>query len=233
MMKKILFLIIAVLLLPVIVLAEPEYMIVNLEVNKEMNFKLNNVEFTDFTLLRPAMYGEYALVSLDSNKRMLSSVPFNVEFGQHIHTLGQVEISYDKVNLEIAAPFSGDTNSISIIKANDTLFERSIKEFFCIPNSICESFENYNSCQRDCPSGSEDGYCDNIEDGICDPDCALVDKKDCGREVIKEKQKPATTTQPKNPFLLWLIITSILAIILAIVIFFIWKRRQHQRELLQ
>lgn len=35
----------------------------------------------------------------------------------------------------------------------------------------CVLGESYLNCAEDCPSGSADGYCDEIIDGICDPDC--------------------------------------------------------------
>ena len=34
----------------------------------------------------------------------------------------------------------------------------------------CDLMENYLTCP-DCPSGSNDGFCDQILDGFCDPDC--------------------------------------------------------------
>lgn len=51
----------------------------------------------------------------------------------------------------------------------------------CNFNHICEAerYENYLNCPEDCPSGSADGYCDKIKDGICDPDCAKGFDIDC------------------------------------------------------
>lgn len=47
-------------------------------------------------------------------------------------------------------------------------------------NGYCdEKYEDYRYCPEDCPSGSEDGYCDAVEDDICDPNCVKsVNKKD-------------------------------------------------------
>lgn len=57
-------------------------------------------------------------------------------------------------------------------------------------NNKCEVGlgENFKSCSKDCPSGSKDGYCDEIREGKCDPDCieqGLAEKdNDC---KIKKK----------------------------------------------
>jgi len=43
----------------------------------------------------------------------------------------------------------------------------------CNNNDACEpdtEYENYENC-NDCPSGSDDGLCDLVDDGIHDPDC--------------------------------------------------------------
>jgi len=55
----------------------------------------------------------------------------------------------------------------------------TIRKVFNCGNSVCDSMENHKNCPQDCPSGSEDGYCDWIEDGICDPDCYPWEDLDC------------------------------------------------------
>jgi len=59
----------------------------------------------------------------------------------------------------------------------------------CNQNKQCEAdkLENYQSCPDDCPSGSQDGICDLVRDGKCDPDCyeeADIDCK-CGNSVCE------------------------------------------------
>ncbi len=50
----------------------------------------------------------------------------------------------------------------------------------CNRNGICEmEFENHFNCKMDCKSGSPEGYCDSLSDGVCDPDCDGSDP-DCG-----------------------------------------------------
>ncbi|MEA3254715.1 MAG: hypothetical protein U9Q22_02650 [Candidatus Altiarchaeota archaeon] len=68
---------------------------------------------------------------------------------------------------------------------DENFFKESDRAFMeiivCNNNGICERerYENYPNCPGDCPSGSSDGYCDMIEDGVCDPDCAEEFDVDC------------------------------------------------------
>lgn len=51
-------------------------------------------------------------------------------------------------------------------------------------NDVCNSpKENFGNCPQDCFSGSKDGYCDKVRDGICDPDCRLEEDLDCKKKL--------------------------------------------------
>ncbi|NQT66175.1 MAG: hypothetical protein HQ569_01195 [Actinobacteria bacterium] len=59
-------------------------------------------------------------------------------------------------------------------------------------DKICDIGETYENCQEDCPSGTIDGYCDEISDGTCDEDCVIqqipssdVDCPYCGDGICK------------------------------------------------
>ena len=111
-------------------------------------------------------------------------------------------------------------------------------------NGICELYESYESCTKDCKSGSKDDFCDGVEDGICDPDCSPKTDADCmpnqGNQNItstktsvegKKPQgeiKPAEEgTQVKQNYLIWIL--AALAILILIVLFlFIKKRKDSQ-----
>ena len=60
----------------------------------------------------------------------------------------------------------------------------------CNYDFICEPGENRRNCFQDCPSGGRDGYCDGLDDLLCDPDCEIgedVDCKDkCGDGICSE-----------------------------------------------
>lgn len=66
-------------------------------------------------------------------------------------------------------------------------------------NNICDENENYKICSIDCPAGSEDGYCDQIRDGICDADCLGSEEfKDSDCANFKQNTEQA---ENKNPAL--------------------------------
>ena len=68
------------------------------------------------------------------------------------------------------------------------------QDCFCNRDNICEvEFENYGNCPQDCPSGSEDNYCDGVKDGICDPDCSGEADSDC---IVETTLTAPTTTIP-------------------------------------
>jgi len=55
-------------------------------------------------------------------------------------------------------------------------------------DGVCITLEeNYGSCPEDCSSGSEDYYCDKIEDGRCDSDCTQGEDPDCPYVIDPEK----------------------------------------------
>ena len=47
----------------------------------------------------------------------------------------------------------------------------------CIPDDVCGEGENSATCPEDCATGIDDGICDYILDGLCDPDCE--EEPDC------------------------------------------------------
>jgi len=60
------------------------------------------------------------------------------------------------------------------------LMNLSFRETVC-GDGTCGMPENYETCPKDCPSGSYDNFCDGIKDGKCDPDC----KEKYGESAIK------------------------------------------------
>jgi len=51
----------------------------------------------------------------------------------------------------------------------------------CNSDSICDKEENSKNCPQDCVSGTADGFCDQIRDNKCDPDCMFYQDIDCGQ----------------------------------------------------
>lgn len=67
----------------------------------------------------------------------------------------------------------------------------SFEETVC-GDGVCGIPENYSTCPQDCHSGDEDGYCDAIKDGICDPDCLNNEDVDCTKSNINKTQEKIT-----------------------------------------
>ena len=69
-------------------------------------------------------------------------------------------------------------------------------------DKICEENESYHSCPEDCKSGSEDGYCDALKDGVCDPDCRKGIDPDCietfGNDICEPEFGENHLTCPKD-----------------------------------
>ena len=104
-------------------------------------------------------------------------------------------------------------------------------------NDKCEEHESHESCTRDCTSGSQDDFCDELKDGICDPDClgrADIDCEANGNESITAKPGPeeriiekAEETKKKPNYFMWILIIMIIIVILA-AFFFIKNRKEIQ-----
>lgn len=109
-------------------------------------------------------------------------------------------------------------------------------------NKKCEGHESYESCTTDCTSGSKDDFCDEVKDGICDPDCfgkADIDCKDAeSKENASIAAKPSLkedaqeeTGEPKEKtgYLIWIL--SVLAIIILILLFLFIRKKKQSRTM--
>ncbi|MBN1544069.1 hypothetical protein JW898_01250 [Candidatus Woesearchaeota archaeon] len=119
------------------------------------------IEFNDYTYLC-AVEGDYQEV--DGLEVRLSDVSGNVLATAQVHQ-GDNLLDY----LE-------GVSGIALMRSGSELFSSATS--FCNNNKVCEPClggfcslaENFVSCS-DCFSGSNDGFCDTVQDGICDPDC--------------------------------------------------------------
>ncbi len=92
--------------------------------------------------------------------------------------------------IDLYGPVSYDSvmgaSGMMIVDGDDVLFEQEFS--FCDGDGTCEPCdlpgcavsENVLTC-ADCASGGIDGYCDELPDGICDPDCEGERDFDCGK----------------------------------------------------
>jgi len=104
----------------------------------------------------------------------------------------------DNSTLDIELPYSFNASRIGIYLVTATVSKEGYKtmsqslEFSviseipditvsseCNGDDTCDPEENHQTCPQDCASGQLDGYCDLVEDEICDPDCNETRDEDC------------------------------------------------------
>ena len=108
-------------------------------------------------------------------------------------------------------------------------------------DNICESQESYESCTKDCRSGSKDDFCDAVNDGICDPDCPANMDADC-RQKENSSNQTALPIQPEKEkiqsiwlqekeqspnYLAWILIFSGIAVVLLLLL--LLKKRKEKK----
>ncbi len=91
-------------------------------------------------------------------------------------------------------------------------------------DSVCEGFESYKNCPEDCPSGSKDGYCDRVNDLICDPDCKAGEDPDCKgeKEITNEEFE---VEKNNNNMLLFVSLLFIFIILVLFIIIGVLRRK--------
>ncbi len=89
-------------------------------------------------------------------------------------------ISYKIKPLTIGEYKSAPTK---IVVDDKSYYSSSLKvKVNCFIDGVCSAGENFLNCREDCESGMEDGICDNLVEGRCDPDCA--DDSDCEEKKL-------------------------------------------------
>ena len=111
-------------------------------------------------------------------------------------------------------------------------------------NNICDKHESYESCTKDCASGSADDFCDGKNDGICDPDCIAKMDADCkgtskdfdGTKITDDEKEAQIESvgeiQDKKPnYLLWILL--VVGMVILIVLFFVKKMQTNKTNSLK
>ena len=131
---------------------------------------------------------DYSIKVYSENGEELLSEYFVVSFS--ILTSPPIEWEINDTIIDLRLPYQGDAKTIKVFHREKEIFSFDISSF-CNEDNICSEYENEISCPSDCPSGSKDDYCDGLEDGICDPDCAKGKDPDC---ELKKAETNASIT---------------------------------------
>lgn len=152
---------------------------------------------------------------------LIVSVAFK-RLGAALSTPTQIQVSlnpgetYSKVFKERMSLDGDYTAVVRIMDTQKTVLDEknldfSVRLYECVIDGICQPIENYGNCPLDCPSGVNDNYCDEVEDGICDPDCPPEEDVDCG----------ALTGIKPN---VWLIVLGILILAGLVILYLFYKK---------
>ncbi len=197
----------------------------------DVNYIIGSVTFNSISLREIDKTIKYA----DKSGFLIKAVSFdNVDIKSVYYNMSEnrnyfiyIPYSENAARIEMYNPKGSKIMDIDVSSFADTC-----------GNKICEGYESYESCTRDCSSGGQDDFCDEVKDGICDPDCSFKNDIDCeilefektNESVItKTKQEKPLIEKPKERtnYMIWIL--SVLAVIVLILLFlFIKKRKENQ-----
>ena len=113
------------------------------------------------------------------------------------------------VKVDIPGALSLSPTTIVKLDDNQRFFSEPIQiQIDCIPDGLCQDNDNFLNCPQDCPSGSEDNYCDLQIDGVCDSDCTEEDV-DCDKDDIVGEESDSSTFFRKYIYQLFFLILLI------------------------
>jgi len=145
----------------------------------ESQILYRGVQVTEGTLPQPVPGASdaFALALLDFSRQEL----YRVSFGPPQYGL-----------FTVAAPYLPSATVARITNAaGDVVLTIPIAQFAeTCGNARCEPQESFETCARDCSSGSQDDYCDREPDERCDPDCKAAEDGDCATPVQKLAERP-------------------------------------------
>lgn len=199
----------------------------------DVNYIIGSVTFNSISLREIDRRVEHT----DNAGFLVKTISFdNSEIGKAYYNLSE-----NKKYL-IYMPYSENAARIELYNPkNSIVMDISVSSFAnTCGNKICEEHESYESCTKDCKSGSKDDFCDEASDGICDPDCSVKTDADCrngeakgnasiaAKQGFEEEQKSETQEINEKPnYLLWVLLVLAIVVI-ALSFLFIKKRKEGQ-----
>jgi len=130
--------------------------------------------------------GQHILKLLDKSQETVYQLRFLIDeiqatIPEEVPTKEVDDFLLDSTRYEavVYLPYFEEAEIIAVGEENSSLMAFvGIKDLICNNNSVCESNENFVSCEADC-SIEEDNYCYPETDGVCDTDCVEGLDEDC------------------------------------------------------
>ncbi len=149
----------------------------------EFDYLVQNNDSASFTNVRTysgipdhlPVFSNYYLTLEDSHQRILRRVYFPAYF---IIFDPFIEVSTIPVTLTL--PYQQEYATVTMYHKTKIISRQDLR-FLCQKDGLCQAGENSISCPQDCPPGGKDNWCERKDDGICDPDCLILEKE-CQQE---------------------------------------------------
>ncbi len=142
--------------------------------------------------------GHHILKLLDKDQSTVYQLRFYLEeiqstIPEEVPTEEVDDFLLDSTRYEalVYLPYFEEVEIIAVGEENSSLMAFvGIKDLICNNNSMCESNENFISCEADCAI-EEDNYCYPETDGVCDTDCIEGLDEDCGEKGTVNPTEPS------------------------------------------
>ena len=148
------------------------------------------------------------------------------------------EAPYTLLNAEFE--YKDDIDKVEIYRKNEIIFQQDL-EFLCNSDNLCNNKETSISCPSDCQKSIKDGWCDSLQDNICDPDCQIEADIDCscGNNICDTNEnaencradcfKPEHVSEDAPKFLALAIIAIIILLAGLFAAYRIYKRKKNEQ----